>query len=210
MKMKWYFGALIIVFTLLGVYQNRISVPNQEIVLKFTDVNITSDEAENTIEIVKEQLEAIGIDIIWVRELKDGQFKIAYYSTSDVASVKEILSNEKNLKIGFTSNNLSDNTSNFPSDKKSKTYKLDVYEIHKSTDSESGLDGKYVITLKQDYNRFYYPNDVIFNNDIDAKDGNIIAEVAYKVHVSIALAIDNSSGNIPEGRAGPVPFRITI
>lgn len=208
--MKWYFGALIIVFTLLGVYQNRISVPNQEIVLKFTDVNITSDEAENTIEIVKEQLEAIGIDIIWVRELKDGQFKIAYYSTSDVASVKEILSNEKNLKIGFTSNNLSDNTSNFPSDKKSKTYKLDVYEIHKSTDSESGLDGKYVITLKQDYNRFYYPNDVIFNNDIDAKDGNIIAEVAYKVHVSIALAIDNSSGNIPEGRAGPVPFRITI
>lgn len=208
--MKWYFGALIIVFTLLGVYQNRISVPNQEIVLKFTDVNITSDEAENTIEIVKEQLEAIGIDIIWVRELKDGQFKIAYYSTSDVASVKEILSNDKNLKIGFTSNNLSDNTSNFPSDKKSKTYKLDVYEIHKSTDSESGLDGKYVITLKQDYNRFYYPNDVIFNNDIDAKDGNIIAEVAYKVHVSIALAIDNSSGNIPEGRAGPVPFRITI
>lgn len=208
--MKWYIGALIIVFTLLGVYQNRISVPNQEIVLKFTDVNITSDEAENTIEIVKEQLEAIGIDIIWVRELKDGQFKIAYYSTSDVASVKEILSNEKNLKIGFTSNNLSDNTSNFPSDKKSKTYKLDVYEIHKSTDSESGLDGKYVITLKQDYNRFYYPNDVIFNNDIDAKDGNIIAEVAYKVHVSIALAIDNSSGNIPEGRAGPVPFRITI
>lgn len=208
--MKWYIGALIIVFTLLGVYQNRISVPNQEIVLKFTDVNITSDEAENTIEIVKEQLEAIGIDIIWVRELKDGQFKIAYYSTSDVASVKEILSNDKNLKIGFTSNNLSDNTSNFPSDKKSKTYKLDVYEIHKSTDSESGLDGKYVITLKQDYNRFYYPNDVIFNNDIDAKDGNIIAEVAYKVHVSIALAIDNSSGNIPEGRAGPVPFRITI
>ena len=63
MKMKWYFGALIIVFTLLGVYQNRISVPNQEIVLQFTDVNITSDEAENTIEIVKEQLQAIGINM---------------------------------------------------------------------------------------------------------------------------------------------------
>jgi len=207
--MKWYFGALIIVFTLLGVYQNRISVPNQEIVLKFTDVNITSGEAENTIEIVKEQLEAIGINVLRVKELKNGQFKIAYYSTSDVASIKEILSNEKNLKIGFTSNNEDENSSQVPSDKKSKTYKLDVFEIQKSTDSESGLDGKYVITLKQDCNRFYYPNDIIFNNDIDAKGGNIIAEVAYKVHFSIALAIDYSSGNIPEGRAGPAAFGIT-
>ncbi len=204
MKMKWYFGALIIVFTLLGVYQNRISVPNQEIVLKFTDVNITSGEAKNTIEIVKEQLEAIGINVLRVKELKNGQFKIAYYSTSDVASIKEILSNEKNLKIGFTSNSEVENSSRDPLNKESKTYKLDVYEIHKSTDSQSGLDGKYVITLKQDYNRFYYPNDIIFNNDVDANDESIIANVAFKVHFNMVLAIDNSSGNIPEGRAGPV------
>jgi len=201
--MKWCFGALIIVFTLLGVYQNRISVPNQEIVLKFTDVNITSGEAENTIEIVKEQLQAIGINVLRVQELKDGQFKIAYYSTSDVASIKEILSNEKNLKIGFTSNNEDENSSHIPSKNKSKTYKLDIFEIHKSTDSESGLDGKYVITLKQDYNRFYYPNDIVFNNDVDAKDANLNAELAFKLHFGIALTIDNSLGNIPEGRAGP-------
>lgn len=203
MKMKWYFGALIIVFTLLGVYQNRISVPNQEIVLNFTDVNITTDEADNTIEIVKEQLEAIGINILRVNALKDRQIKIAYYSTSDVASIKEILSYEKNLKIGITSQNKADNSSEFPSDKKSKKYKLDIYEIHKSTDSESGLDGKFVLTIKQDFDRFYNPIVIIFNNAIDANDETKIAKVSYKIYYSIAIAIDSSSGNIPNVRAGP-------
>ena len=33
MKTKWYFGALLIVFTLLGVCQNEFSEPNQEIAL---------------------------------------------------------------------------------------------------------------------------------------------------------------------------------
>ncbi|MGK0253987.1 MAG: hypothetical protein ACI9OE_001472 [Mariniflexile sp.] len=203
MKTKWYFGALIIVMTLLGVYQNTISEPNQEIVLKFTDVDITSEEAQSTISLVKEQLQAIGVDIVQVQELKAGQLKIAYFSTADVASIKEILSKGKNLKIGYTSNNQDENTSGVPSHKKSKRYKLDVYEIHKSTDFASGLDGKLVLNPKLDYNRFYNPNIIVLNNDIDAKGGNAIIKVAFKLYVTIAIAIDNTSRNIPEVRAGP-------
>ena len=40
MKKTWYFGAFLILFTLLGFYQNHNSEPNQEIVLKFSDVDI--------------------------------------------------------------------------------------------------------------------------------------------------------------------------
>jgi hypothetical protein len=203
MKKTWYFGALLTLFILLGVYQNQISEPNQEIVLKFSDVNITSDEAQSAIAIVKKQLQAIGVHKVRVKELKDGQLKITYYSSSDVESIKRTLSEENNIVIGYSSINKRGNTPNVPSDKKSKKYKLDVFEIHKSKDLESGLDGKYVLSLNQDLDRFYNPNVYIFNNNVDAKDGNKTAETAFKVLRNIAIAIDNTSRNVPEVRAGP-------
>ena len=203
MKKTWYFGALLTLFILLGVYQNQISEPNQEIVLKFSDVNITSDEAQSAIAIVKKQLQAIGVHKVRVKELKEGQLKITYYSSSDVESIKRTLSEENNIVIGYSSINKRGNTPNVPSDKKSKKYKLDVFEIHKSKDLESGLDGKYVLSINQDLDRFYNPNVYIFNNNVDAKDGNKTAETAFKVLRNIAIAIDNTSRNVPEVRAGP-------
>ena len=203
MKTKWYFGALLIVFTLLGVYQNEFSEPNQEIALNFTDVNITSSDIETTISQLKVQLQAIGITNVRVKALKDGDYKIAYYSASDVASIKEILSKDKHFKIALESSNNDADSSNNPANKKAKTYKFDIYELHKSTDAESGLDGKCILSFKQDYDRFYNPNVIILNNELDAQDENKIAEVAFKLYFKIAIALDTSSGNIPEGRAGP-------
>ncbi|MFD0836845.1 hypothetical protein ACFQ0I_13785 [Mariniflexile aquimaris] len=203
MKTKWYFGALLIVFTLLGVYQNEFSEPNQEIALNFTDVNITSDDIETTISQLKVQLQAIGITNVRVKELKDGYYKIAYYSASDVASIKEILSKDKNFKIGLESHDKDDDSSNNPSNKKTKTYKFDIYELHKSTDAESGLGGKCVLSFKQDYDRFYNPNVIILNNELDNQEDDASVTVAFKLYYTIAIALDNSSGNIPEGRAGP-------
>ncbi len=207
MKKTWYFGALLTLFTLLGFYQNQISEPNQEIVLKFSDVNITSDEAQSAIVVVKKQLQAIGVNKVQVKELKDGQLKITYYSATDVESIKRTLSEENNIVIGYSSINESGNDSNIPSDKKSKKYKLDVFEIHKSKDLESGLDGKYVLSPNQDFDRFYNPNVYIFNNDVDAKDASKIVETTFKVLKNIAIAIDNTSRNIPEVRAGPTANR---
>lgn len=203
MKKTWYFGALLILFILLGVYQNRISEPNQEIVLKFSDVNITSDGAQSAIAVVKKQLQAIGVNKVQVKELKDGQLKITYYSATDVESIKRTLSEENNIVIGYSSINKRGTATNIPSDKQSKKYKLDVFEIHKSKDLESGLDGKYVLSLNQDLDRFYNPNVYVFNNDVDAKDGNKITETAFKLLRNIAIAIDNTSRNVPEVRAGP-------
>ena len=208
MKTTWYFGALLILFISLGIYQNRISEPNQEIVLKFSDIDITSDEAQNTVVVVKKQLQAIGVNTIQVQELKEGQLKITYYSSVNIESVKKALSDGNHIDIEYASNNQYENTPKFPSEKKTKNYKLDVFEIHKGNDLDSGLNGKFVLNLKQDFDRFYKQNVYIFNNEVDARHGNEIVNEALKIFKNIAIAIDNTSRNIPEVRAGPTTIGI--
>ena len=205
MKTKWYFGALLIVFTLLGVYQNQVSEPNQQIVVQFTNVSITSDEAKSTITTLKKQLEALGATKVQVKDLKSGQLKITYYCDANVKNVKEILSNESHFALKYASNNTS-KSSNKTSDKDSKNYKFDVFEIHKTTDIQSGLDGKCVLNFKQDFDRFYNPNVYIFSEEINNKEKCYFVKVAYKIRRNIAITIDNISGNIPEVRAGPDAF----
>jgi hypothetical protein len=208
MKKTWYFGALLILFISLGVYQNNLSEPNQEIVLKFSDVDITSDEAQNAVVIVKKQLLDIGVKTVRVQELKEGQLKITYYSSVNIESVKKILLEGNNIDFEYASNSQNENTPEFPSDKKSKNYKLDVFEIHKGNDLESGLNGKFVLNLKQDYDRFYKQNVYIFKNEIDVRHDNEIISEALKMLRNIAIAIDNTSRNIPEVRAGPTTIGI--
>ncbi|MBJ6366940.1 hypothetical protein [Snuella sedimenti] len=200
MNKKWYFGALTIILIVLGVYQNGVSGPNQEVVLKFSDANITSDEAQSAIMAVKNQLQTIGIDAVQVQELSNGEFKITYYSATDVEFIKEKLSESKALKSGYLSANKHERSPNDDS----KQYKLDVFEIHKGNDVPSGLDGKCVLNVKQDFDRFYNPNLYNFNNEIDAKDEDKTVKVAFKVCRTIAVALDTTSRNIPEVRAGPL------
>ena len=71
MKLKRYIGALIIVLTLLVVGQHQISVPNQQIVLQFVD-DVSSDETQNAVALVKKQLRDIGADNIIVSDGEDG------------------------------------------------------------------------------------------------------------------------------------------
>jgi len=202
MKTKWYFGALFILFISLGVYQNQISEPNQEIVLKFLDADITSEEAQNAVVIVKEQLQEMGITTFQVKELKEGQLKISYFSDADIESIKKVLLKDNKIDVDYAYNN--QHTSKSSSNKKSKNYKLDVFEIHKSNDSESGLNGKFVLNLKQDYDRFFNPKVYIFNSKVNA--GLNVKNLKKKLNIlsNIAIAIDNSLHNIPEVRAGPI------
>ncbi|WP_166967948.1 hypothetical protein [Yeosuana marina] len=202
MKKTWYFGAFLILFTLLGFYQNQISEPNQEIVLKFSDVDITSEEAQNAILIVKKQLQALGVDAVQVQELKAGQLKITYYSDEDVESIKKMLSEDSSIQIGDASHS-ENNTSSFPSNKRIKNYKLDVFEINKTHNTTSGLDGKCVLNFKQDYDRFHNPKIYLYRNDLGTNDTHINVCLAFKVRKYVSLAIDNTSRSIPEVRAGP-------
>lgn len=200
MRTKWYFGALIVLISFLGIYQNRTSEPNQEIVLQFTDVDVTSDEALCAIQEVTSQLEFIGADAVQVKQLQNGKVVISYYSSDDVNQIKTLLSDDDSLQIGYA-NTSGDKT---PLNDESKTYKFDVFEIHKANDQPSGFGGKHMLSAKQDFDRFFNPYVYYFNTSEDVNNNEISVDVALKVFRDIAVAIDNTTGNIPEVRAGPI------
>ena len=195
MKAKWYFSTIIILLTLFVVNQQQVGVPNQEIVLQFTNDEVTSLEAQNTIAIVKKQLQSIGIHDTKVVNENNGKLKITYYSDSDITIIKSVLSNGQKIT-------LNDSTS-FPSDKDSKDYNLDVYEIQKRTDSGSGVNGKFVLQSKQGYDRFANPDVITYAELVYTKNTDIAVKVALKINNSIAVAIDTITYKIPEVRAGP-------
>lgn len=200
MKLKWYI--LIFAFTLLGVAsQYQVCFPNQEIVLRFTNSEVTYNEAQNAIDNVKKQLLAIGVSNIRVQEQADRSLKITYYSDIDVAGIKEIFSAEKNLKLGYVSTHENKEPLKPSSNKNQKLYDLDVFEINKQ-DAGFDLSGKYVIGSQSEKHRFFNPfihtNLIHIDADIvnnQNKDDNF--------HVYIEIILLEPSHKIPDGRAGP-------
>ncbi len=203
MKAKWYLSTFIVILTLLGLSQQQFSVPNQEIVVQFTTNEIALLETQNTIAIVKEQLQAIGVENIQIHKEANGKLKITYFSDIDVASIKKILSKEKDLKLSYSSIFQEEGDSKFPSNRDSNHFKLDVFEIQKSKDGEGDLNG-YALELKPESDRFFTSVVYLPFTDVDVKERNKAEKIAYTIHRNIAIAIDNSSHNIPEVRAGPV------
>ena len=203
MKAKWYLGTFIAILTLFGASLQQFSVPNQEIVVQFDNEEITLLDTQNTIAIVKKQLQNIGAEKIQVYKGENGKLKITYISTIDVASIKKIFSEEKELKLSYSSIFDKDGSSKLPFDKNSNKYQLDVFEIQKNDDQKEDFNG-LVIELLPENDRFFNP-DVYYSNaqgQIKVKNG--IEKVAYIIYSTISIEIDNSSHNIPEVRAGPV------
>ncbi|WP_299339445.1 hypothetical protein [uncultured Psychroserpens sp.] len=205
MKTRWYYSILTVMFVLLAGFATKehCAVPNQEIVLQFTNDAITSNDAKNTISIVKQQLQSVGVENIQVKEQQGGHLKITYYSDSDVDSIKAVLSEVNLLELGYLSDQNGD--PQIPSDDRSLSYNLDVYEIQQADDA-SDLGGKLALETKAEQDRFYNPNLFVPQKNVDEKELCKSVEVAYKFNRTVAIAIDNSSRKIPEVRAGPSHF----
>ncbi|WP_298761842.1 hypothetical protein [uncultured Psychroserpens sp.] len=202
MNSRWYISILIITLTLLGsiASNDQTSVPNQEIVLQFTSSSITSQDTQHAIALVKQKLQTADVKDIKVQEQLNGQLKISYYSSSDVSIIKALLSEDDNLSIDYVSKE--DNQNKVPSEDKTITYNVDVYEILKGDDASS-LDGKLALETKAENDRFSNPNSFLSTKNIDDRALSRIVKVAYRFNKNIAIAIDNRSRKIPEVRAGP-------
>lgn len=186
------------------VSQEQMVTPNQEIVLQFTDVKITSQEAQSTIEIVKKQLKNLGVDNIQVKKSNNGKLKIKYYSSADISIIKDTFSKHESLNVNFTSKNQHRETDDFPLDENNFTYNLDVYEIENDADSDWDFNGISVIELDSKSDRFFDPNPYFSLVNIDFRLKNSTVKVAYTIHHNISISIDNTSESIPEVRAGPI------
>ncbi len=205
MNKKWCFGTLLTVLALLVVVQQETVVPNQEIVLEFVDIEVTSPEAQNAITIVKKRLQSLGAKKTRVsQELRNGTLKITYYSDTDVESIKKTLSEEQGIALDHIVYDQNGDDNQYPFNDDFKDYNLDVYEIHKSTDLDTGFNEKYL--LKVTYKREGNTNYTLYSfvTDIDDTRINRLVKVAQKLYADIALAIDNTSRTIPEVRAGPI------
>ena len=201
---KWYFGTLITVFALLVAMQQEAVVPNQEIVLEFANTKITSPEAQHAISIVKKQLHAIGVKNVRIsKELKNGTLKITYYSNANVERIKKILSEKQNSALEHLVLDQNQKKDEFPPvNNDFEAYNFDVYEIQKSTDFDTGFTGQYPLEIKQKQRSTGFSHSFI--SKIDADELDELISVAQKIHKNIAIAIDHTSHNIPEVRAGPI------
>ncbi len=201
---RWCISVLIFSLTLFGVVsQQQISVPNQEIVLLFQDVDLTSKQTENTVAIVKQQLYDLGAENIQVLSLENGKLKITYYSDTDIASIKEIFSEENNVALHLTSQNQDEDSSSFPFEEANISYNLDVYEIQNGQNSGWDFDGAIGLELEPKSDRFLDPN-YLSNEHVGYQYEENQIRVAYKIRKHITIQISAPLHTIPEVRAGPI------
>lgn len=203
MKIKWYISALIIIVTFFGLSQQPISNPNQEIVLKFENVELTKEDTQVTIAILKEELQNVGVNNFKVTENDKGTLKIKYYSDANVAVIKRILSKRIRSELG-TSDENEEEESEYPFNQDSESYNLDIYELQNGNESESGLNGTFVLEFKVKSDRFSKPTNNTSQKSTDYLliDANV--KTSLKTFNTIALVIHDGLYHVPEVRAGPV------
>ena len=201
MKSKLHFGILIILTAFLIRYLENPVVPNQQIIVQFSDAEISENEAQKTIEAIKSRLHVIGIEQIQVGQDEEGHLKITYYSTTHVKEIQNILSNQGSFKLtyGFGLQN----SNEIPTEKQSEDYKLNISEIHENSNtSDWDFDGLQIVELNQKSDRF---NNLKKNNSgyqIDSQYLNAWVKVAVSTINSNRYS-DCHSYKIPEVRAGP-------
>lgn len=200
MQLKRYIGAIIFILSFLAVIsQQEFNVPNQEIVLEFNHVEVTSNEAQTAVAHVKQQLQVLGANQIKVQQTAQGKLKITYYSDADVASIKKTFSKDLDNKT-FSKNN---RKTELPTQTPNIAYNLDVFEIQNANTSGWDLDGKCVLTTDTKSDRFSDPNIFFFIEVINVSLENNTIKTAYKVRRNVSISTENNLHKIPEGRAGP-------
>jgi preprotein translocase subunit SecD len=201
MKTKLHLGILIVLMTFLGRYLETAIVPNQQIVVQFSDKDIAKEDAVNAIDVVREQLQGIGVAHLQIVHNGDGQLKITYYSESDVTQIQDILLKEEGFNIAYDSG---DNSSDkLPENKNVKDYELNISEIQNSNDSNWDFERTEVVELNQKSDSSYNPKVKSSGAQINKKDSNNKVSVAVQVNNFVANATNHISYKIPEVRAGP-------
>jgi preprotein translocase subunit SecD len=199
MKFKLQFGVFLLLLAFLGAYLEEATVPNQQIVIQFSDANISSTDAGNTIEIVKKQLQSIGVTHIQIGQHQDGKLKITYYSDADVERIQNILSTEKDFKFAYGADQ--NNSNDFPENRNVKDYELNISEIQNSGETSCDFEGIQITELNQKSDCFYNPKVNVSSSLLNTEHSNNRVKVA--IHVNDGIAIDCITYKIPEVRAGP-------
>jgi hypothetical protein len=201
MKTKLHFGLLVILLAFLGTYLEQTTVPNQQIVIQFLDKDIAKEDADKAIEIVKDQLESIGVELIQIDQNDGGQLKITYYSTSDVERVQRLLLKGYDFRFAYDSEEKS--TTDFPESKPIKNYELNISEIQNGNHTNWDFERTEIVQFNQKSDNSYNPRVNASGFPINDNYNNGKIRIAIQINSEIVIAKNNQSYKIPECRAGP-------
>ncbi|WP_458627465.1 hypothetical protein [Winogradskyella sp. PC D3.3] len=201
MKRRLHFGLLVILLTFLGMYLEQNTLPNQQIIIQFSENNISSDDTESAIETIQHKLQSIGVTHIQIGQNQEGQLRITYHSYADVEHIQNILFNVEDLNFAY--NSTQNQSDHFPEQKKHKNYELNISEIKTSTDVNWDFERTQVIELNQKIDRFSCAKTNSFGHQFNDFENNCSIKVAVFINQNATIAIPNISYIIPEVRAGP-------
>ena len=200
MKNKWYISLLVIALAIVGVSLDKSSVANQEIILKFTNLEVSENESREVLGFVKNQLEGVAVSNIQIQKSQDGTLKITYHSTMDVSEIKVLLSQTNHLVLDMDSGMSTDELP-FSNEGDVGGYQIDVFEIQPAKDL-AGATGT-VVDVKTEIIRFFTPDANTTSVHLERKD-TTQAKVLYTVCNSKTLLLNDGFCLIPQVRAGPI------
>lgn len=200
MRNKWFFVAFVAFLAIVAVRLEHTVAPNQEILIQFSNSEIAQGQTQDAISLITTELKALDIDDLQVEQLKNGAFKVSYYSAVELVKIKETLSQAVALLHGNSVTSIPQDKQ-LPFDKDIVPYQLDIYKIQDSSDlggaMSAVLESKFEITRSTSYKTYA----AIYKRQIEQKDKQVIFNCACYSSASIGLI--NAFHKIPESRAGP-------
>lgn len=202
-KCKSYIVGLVVALACFGMWAERPTVPNQEIVVQFVAGSFDSEDADAAISEITDQLKTIGVTDIRISKMLGGRLHVAYFSTIDVAVIKDLFSRQQQFYIGDTAFNERGGSSKIPYGGHSGIYKLEVVKIQRDYGPDSGFQGLPVAikSLKDQYLKQV----VSFGGGEICFGLSVFTECEICNHFYIATFPNAAkSHKIPEVRAGPL------
>jgi len=199
MKIKLHLGVVMVILMFLGTYIEHNLVPNQQIVIQFSNHQITSEEANSAAEALKQQLKDIGAKKLDIGEFNSGQLTITYYSDTDVMRIQKVLTDD-DLVLDYSLENES-NDKSIP--EKEELYKFNVSEIQDSPINNWDFEGTLVTELNHKSDRYYFPKLKYSFTKEDIENHSFKECLRLKIPSIYHFNKSKFAHRIPQVRAGP-------
>ncbi|WP_411768390.1 hypothetical protein [Winogradskyella sp. A3E31] len=197
MKTRWVYGILLVVFAVTGIHYNNSQAPNQQIVVQFQDNDIS---VESTLTQITQKLTNVGVSRISIEEKGTAGYIITYYSTSNVTSVQDILTQD-----GLITTAIPESSKNSDPEKKdSNVLTVNISEIQNSSNNAWDFEGTLVSQFKEHLDRPITSNTFFALSNIGDDGLKSLNDSQHELNDYNLVVINYASYQIPEVRAGPI------
>lgn len=199
MNWRGYITGLIIALAFFGASTDESSTAyNQEIVVRFNE-NSTAKDAKEAISNITSHLKNLGVEDFQISELVNGQIKVVYFSNLEVTVIKNLLSAESAPDFAYDGKN----TSKFPFDGETQTYKFEVVKIQDNLDSDFGFQG-ILVESKSISDQYLKPKLSLASSEVQLNTRENFERADFPIFSKALHFKNNSSYRIPQVRAGPI------